>query len=70
MKALVEAIRGQPQPPCDGCYSRIKCAKKQLACRDFTAYLHLHMSSMPSDRTPTRSRYLKAFPTEDTGAWS
>lgn len=62
---LASAIRGVPAPPCEGCANRPRCAEQQLACRDFTLYLHLHMSTMPSQREPSRARYLKAFPNYD-----
>jgi hypothetical protein len=67
---LAAAVRGIPSPPCDGCANAPRCAKKKLACRDFTLYLCLHMSTAPSDRTPSRYRYEKAFPQHDSGEWS
>lgn len=62
---LVEAVRGQPNPPCEGCPKRIRCAQQRLACREFTAYVCLHGSVARGDREPSRARYMKVFPMTD-----
>lgn len=62
---LASAIRGVPRPPCDGCRHRLHCATKQLACRDFSQYVNCHPGVYPSDRTPSKARYVKAFPNFD-----
>jgi hypothetical protein len=60
------AMRGQPAPPCIGCRYAVKCAKQQLACAEFSGYVSSHMSVYAgSARTPSRARYLKAFPSID-----
>lgn len=61
---FVHAMRGTPNPPCANCAERIRCAKKQLACAAFIGYLNLHIYPN-ADRTPSRGRYLKCFPTTD-----
>jgi hypothetical protein len=62
---LMEAMRGQPNPPCEGCPQRIDCAQRQIACREFTWYVNLHGSEARGDRTPNRARYRKIFPATD-----
>jgi hypothetical protein len=59
------AMRGQPNPPCVGCRHSVKCATQRLACAEFSGYVSLHMSVYAGNRTPSRARYLKAFPTLD-----
>jgi hypothetical protein len=60
-----DAIRGQPNPPCKGCYFRKKCATELMACREFTMYLNQHASDARGDRSPSRARYEKAFAVND-----
>lgn len=66
---LMQGLRGQPNPPCEGCPLRVRCATQLLACREFTAYVHLHGGVGRGDREPTRARYLSTFRAEDKGVW-
>jgi hypothetical protein len=58
---LVTAVRGVPNPPCDGCLSRKLCATEQLACLDFARYVHCISWRDKYDRRPSRGRYRRIF---------
>lgn len=62
---LKAVIRRIPAPPCEGCDTRKRCAKEQLACLDFASYVNLVSWRGKTDRKPSRGRYIRIFDTRN-----